>query len=134
MRILPGWQIFSRLPFLIERRLVTRESDASHTRVCPRAARGWFFARCSREFLEPWLFRLGDIIIQTKPSYLPLTNRTFKILPSFFKPLRFCAWSTTICFLSFNNLMKTEDSPRAVSKTLNAVSCKIDDKLNLYLW
>ena len=75
--LLPGWQMFHRRLFPIERWLVTRERCvhvSSHARVIG--------ACCSREFLEfqPWAFVHGVQLL---------------------------------CFLSFNNLVKTKDGPWA---------------------
>ena len=62
-------------------------------------------ARCSREILEhPRVFKLPDISSPYQPNTL--------ILSPFLTPPRvFLHGAQLFCFLSFNNLMKTEDGP-----------------------
>ena len=63
-------------------------------------------ARCSREILEhPRVFRLPDISSPYQPNTLILSP--FLIPPP--PPWVFVHGVQLFCFLSFNNLMKTED-------------------------
>ena len=62
-------------------------------------------ARCSREILEhPRVFRLPDISSPYQPNTLILS-------PFLIPPWVFVHGVQLFCFLSFNNLMKTEDGP-----------------------
>ena len=100
LRILPEWQKYSTgSRFLIERRLVTR-GRCVHTRGC---ARGCYFARCSREFLE-------SLVVQASLAIFPLPIVHFNLSPLFSNSSVFVHGVQLFCFLSFNNLMKTEDS------------------------